>query len=96
MVKLDRKLRDLTKTAKKREKRVADMTPEERAAYDAWKRSHKPGTPADRARTRAQRRQNAEARAKIAHMQATPPSAEAAEDPERDEKPIRPYEGAFS
>jgi hypothetical protein len=79
MDKVDRKLRDLQKAAKRREKRVAAMTPEERAAYDAWKWAHKPGTPADRARARAERKRNAEARAMIARMQAAPsPPSDAA------------------
>lgn len=89
MDKLNRKLRDLTKAAKRRGKRIAAMTPKERADYDAWKRAHKPGSPADRARARAERKQNADARAMIERMQAHPPA------PEQQPKP-ETYQGAFA
>jgi hypothetical protein len=35
--------------------RVEDMTPEERARYEAWKASHAPGSPAKRQRRRHDR-----------------------------------------
>ncbi|KQO66029.1 hypothetical protein ASF22_05005 [Methylobacterium sp. Leaf87] len=35
--------------------RVEDMTPEERARYEAWKASHAPGSPAKRQRRRQDR-----------------------------------------
>lgn len=89
MDKVNRKLRDLTKAAKKRERRVAAMTPEERADYEKWKRAHKPGSSADRARARALRKQNAEARAMIDRMQEPRPASEQPPQPEI-------YQGAFS
>jgi hypothetical protein len=42
------------------------MTPEERQAYKAWQRSHKPGRPVDRAAERVRRRQSNEAREMLA------------------------------
>ncbi|RWC08617.1 MAG: hypothetical protein EOS52_30045 [Mesorhizobium sp.] len=55
--KLNRKLNDLQRAAAKRTKRVAAMTPDERAAYEAWQRSHKPGSAAARARARRERQE---------------------------------------
>lgn len=76
--KLDAKLRDHRKAERKRERRVAALSPKELSAYQAWKRSHKPGTPASRARARAEREQAAAARELIARP-SRPPSAEAME-----------------
>ncbi|CDX62877.1 conserved hypothetical protein [Mesorhizobium plurifarium] len=53
--KLNRKLKDLQRAATKRAKRVAAMTPDERAGYEAWQRSHKPGPATARARARRER-----------------------------------------
>lgn len=55
--KLNRKLNDLQRAAAKRAKRVAAMSPDERAAYEAWKRTHKPGPAAARARARRERQE---------------------------------------
>ncbi|OBQ77406.1 HGGxSTG domain-containing protein [Mesorhizobium sp. WSM3873] len=55
--KLNKKLATLQRAASKRAKRVAAMTPEERAAYETWKRSHKPGPAATRARARRERQE---------------------------------------
>lgn len=66
--KLRRKLRDLQRAADKRAKRLARMTPEQRAAYDAWRRDHQPTSKADRARKRALRRQNLEAKKSIERL----------------------------
>jgi hypothetical protein len=74
--KLDAKLRDHRKAERKRARRVAAMSPEELSAYKSWKRSHKPGTLASRARIRAERDQAAAARELLARP-ARPPSAEA-------------------
>ena len=52
--KLDTKLRDLERRRKAREARIAAMTPEQRARYDAWQRSHQPG-PSERERGRRDR-----------------------------------------
>ncbi|MDP3262445.1 MAG: hypothetical protein U1E06_07910 [Tabrizicola sp.] len=43
--KLDRKLKDLARRRAKQAARVAAMTPEERARYDAWHAARKPGGP---------------------------------------------------
>lgn len=71
--KLNRKLRDLQRTADKRQKRVARMTQEERATYEKWKREHQPTSTADRARRRALRRQNVDARKSIERLANAPP-----------------------
>ncbi|RUY28910.1 MULTISPECIES: hypothetical protein [unclassified Mesorhizobium] len=62
MKKLNRKLSDLQRAAKKREKRVAKMTPTELAKYRAWQKSHQPGSAAARARTRRERKDAREMR----------------------------------
>ncbi|RWH52572.1 MAG: hypothetical protein E5X23_11950 [Mesorhizobium sp.] len=64
--KLNRKLNDLQRAAAKRAKRVAAMTPDERATYEAWQRSHKPGSATAREQARAERKQNAELREMMA------------------------------
>jgi hypothetical protein len=56
--KMNRKLRDRERQARKRAKRVAAMTEEERQRYEEWKRAHKPGPPGPRAAERARRKQN--------------------------------------
>jgi hypothetical protein len=53
--KLNRKLKDRDRAAKKRAKRLAAMSPEELAAHQEWQRTHKPGPPGPRARARAER-----------------------------------------
>ena len=63
--KLNRKLRDLDRAAKKRAKRVQAMTEEERAAYEAWKKTHAPGSGAARAVARRERSDAAAARAML-------------------------------
>lgn len=59
--KLDRKLRDRERAAKKRASRLAKMTSEEREKHTQWQRAHKPGSAKKRAAEREYRRQNAEA-----------------------------------
>lgn len=61
--KAERKIRDREKASRKRAARLAAMTPEERAAHEAWHRTHKPGDPGQRAAERERRRQGREARA---------------------------------
>jgi hypothetical protein len=61
--KLARKLRALERQAVRRERWLAGMTPERRAKYDAWKRTHLPGSLSRRKAIREEIRQNAEARA---------------------------------
>ncbi len=60
--KLNRKLRDHQRYAKKRAARLAAMTPEQRTKHDAWHRSHAPGAAAARNARRERTRQNGEAR----------------------------------
>lgn len=55
--KLNRKLNDLQRAAAKRAKRVAAMTPDERAAHEQWQKTHKPGPAAARARARRERQE---------------------------------------
>lgn len=47
--KFERKLADVDRRARKREKRLAAMTPEERARHEAWHRTHRPGSAGARA-----------------------------------------------
>jgi DNA repair exonuclease SbcCD ATPase subunit len=56
--KLNRKLRDRERQARKKAKRLAAMNDEERQRYEQWKRTHKPGPPGPRAAERARRKQN--------------------------------------
>jgi hypothetical protein len=63
--KFNRKLRDHKRYAEKRAARLAAMTPEQRAEYDAWVRSHTPGAGAARTAQRARADQNAQARVLI-------------------------------
>ncbi len=71
--KLNRKLRDLDRAAKKRARRVQAMTEEERAAYEAWKKTHAAGSAAARAMARRERRDAAEARAMLGAPAAAAP-----------------------
>jgi len=71
------RLRNLERAEKKRQKRLAKMTPDERAAYDKWKRDHPTGTPAQREAKRLAREQNADARARLLQ-----PAPERPVDPE--------------
>lgn len=61
--KLGRKLADQQKAAKRKQRRLAAMSPEERAAHDAWQHSHRSGSAKRRAALREERRQALEARA---------------------------------
>lgn len=72
VAKAEEKLRAHEKKAKGRERRLALMTPDERAAHEAWHRSHRPTSPADRARARADREQNAAMRAFLSKEPAAP------------------------
>jgi hypothetical protein len=60
--KLNRKLNDLQRAAAKRQKRIKRMSPEQRIAYDEWRRTHAPGSAAARERQREYRRQDRETR----------------------------------
>lgn len=64
--KLQRKLHDLSRAQKAREKRLAAMTAAERQRYDAWLRTHKPGPAASRAAAKLRRQQDLEGAALLA------------------------------
>lgn len=64
------RLRDLEKREKQRQKRLAKMTEEERAAFDKWHRDRPLGTPAQREAKRLASKQNKDARARF--LQPTP------------------------
>ncbi len=66
MEKLDRKLKDQDRAARKRAKRLAAMTPDERERHENWHKARKPGAAAARQRTRDERRQNTEFRKRSA------------------------------
>lgn len=59
------RLRDLQRNEKQRQKRLAKMSAEERAAYDKWHRDRPLGTPTQRLAKRLARKQNEEARARF-------------------------------
>jgi CRP-like cAMP-binding protein len=61
--KLHRKIADRERAAKKKARRLAAMTPEERAAHQAWHAAHRPGSRAGRADRRIRRKHSAELRA---------------------------------
>lgn len=63
--KLNRKLQTLEQRAKKRERRVARMSPADRADYDRWKATHAPTSKAKRAAAREHERQAREAFADV-------------------------------
>jgi hypothetical protein len=76
--KTQRKLKDLERAAKKRAKRLAAMTPEERKRYEEWQKAHRPGPAGPRAAERAKRAQNRAAREQFSRMaEPAPQSAEA-------------------
>jgi hypothetical protein len=56
--KLNRKLRDRERQARKKAKCLAAMTPEERRRYEEWHKARKPGPPGPRAAERTRRKQN--------------------------------------
>lgn len=77
--KLQRKLKDLEKAAKKRERKIAAASPEERERHAAWQKSHKPGPAAQRAAARRERRQNADLVAQLHAISPPLTSPEAAD-----------------
>lgn len=77
--KLNRKLNGLQRASVKRAKRVAAMTPDERAAYGAWLRSHKPGSAAARARARRERQEAKQVREILSTRPATAVGSEIVE-----------------
>ncbi|MGM0583860.1 MAG: hypothetical protein ACQEUZ_04355 [Pseudomonadota bacterium] len=53
--KLRKKERELARRREEQARRVARMTPEEGERYEAWRASHRPGDPVERARVREAR-----------------------------------------
>lgn len=77
VAKFNRKLADLDRRARKRAKRLAAMTPEQRAAHDAWHKAHRPGPKGQRQAAKRQAAQNADTRALLAAPEVdVPPSLE--------------------
>lgn len=70
--KLQRKLRDLDRAARKREKRIAAMTPEEHARYTAWHAARQPGSAAKRRAVKLRRAQHVTAAEMAAILEARP------------------------
>lgn len=75
--KLNRKLHDLQRIAKRREARLRAMTPDERAAYSAWLRDHAPGPAAVRKWKRRDRVEAAAMQLWFAQAYIPPPDPEA-------------------
>lgn len=73
--KLNRKLDARDAAARRRKRELAKLTPEEREAHERWQRTHKPGSAAERARLRRQRKAAVEMRARSDRPK-PPPSAE--------------------
>jgi hypothetical protein len=71
--KLARKLHDLDRARKRRDRRIAMMSAKERGEYDAWLAAHRPGAPAARAAERQRKRQSAEMAQFLAEMFNRPP-----------------------
>lgn len=61
--KLGRKLKAAERAAKKRARRLAEMTPDERQRHDEWHRTHRPGPSSARAAARDRRERAREAAA---------------------------------
>jgi hypothetical protein len=71
--KLDKKLSELHRREKRRLQRLAAMTPEERASYEAWLAAHRPGSRALRQAAKRNRETSA-LLAEIIHRPAPPPA----------------------
>ncbi|WP_315918643.1 hypothetical protein [Mesorhizobium sp. SP-1A] len=74
--KLAAKLKRAERNRRAKERRLAAMTPEKRAAHEKWQRDHKPGPAADRVRRRANLKAAAEFRAISERADARPLSPE--------------------
>lgn len=75
--KLNRKLHDLKRIAKRREARMRALTPDERGAYAAWLRDHTPGPAAAREWKRRDRAEAKAMRLRLAQPPTRPPDPEA-------------------
>lgn len=74
----ERKLRDKRRIAKQRAARVAALAPEERQKYEEWKKDHRPGSAAERARRRREKVENAALRERFSQPSPTTLDPEAA------------------
>lgn len=70
MAKLEKKLREIERRQAKRRAQVAAMSPEERARYEAWQRTHKPGGVSNRHKARLDR----DAQATLARLRSEKPA----------------------
>lgn len=77
--KLQAKLKRIERTRKEKAKRLAAMSPEERQRFEARTKTHAPGSAAERARRRDDRKRAAEIRASLEKPDDKPVSAELAE-----------------
>lgn len=68
--KLARRVQDRQLSDHRRRLRIANMTPEQRAAYEAWRKAHKPGPSAERQYLRTQRKGASE----LTKLMAEPPA----------------------
>jgi hypothetical protein len=91
---MDRKLKDVERRRAKQAARVAAMSPEERARYDAWHAAHKPGGREVRQAAREARefRDMLAERASAAHVESPEAKAlrEAIEALERQAEALKP------
>jgi hypothetical protein len=67
---LNRKLARAEREERRRQEKLAAMSPDELAAHKKWQRAHKPGPAIERERIRMERRQNADLRERIERMKA--------------------------
>lgn len=63
--KTERKIADRIRAAKRRARKIAAMSPEERQQYEKWERTHKPGSAAARKARRLETARNKEIRATL-------------------------------
>lgn len=78
-LKVERKLRDLSRRADRLQVRLAAMTPDEREKYDAWQRTHQAGSAAAREAKREDRRRAEDVRRLLNRPGREQPAAETAE-----------------
>lgn len=74
--KLGRKLKAAERAAKKRARRLAEMTPDERQRHDEWQWTHRPGPPSVRAAARDRRERAREAAVSFSQETARTPDLE--------------------
>jgi hypothetical protein len=72
VAKMNRKLRDRERQARKLAKRLAAMAPEERQRYEEWQKTHRPGPAGQRAAGRARRKQNEDMKNLFARVKKRP------------------------